>query len=184
MRHTRGEKEKNYMSKKQSTTHKKTATKNTGFFAWLHGLFCFKKSVGKIYKTTDGNLRGDKTNTKSRSVIAIQQRRSDGAVAVTKVHSKKGRNPSDRSKYIQGVELTPKKHPALKEPSIVEKRAIFGQKEGKTYTPLYPQKMRETGDKLKGKELRKVRKGIQNDTKDHRKTYKKTVKRWKKRFKK
>lgn len=172
------------MPKKKSNAPKRTVTKNTGFFAWLHGLFCFKKSVGKIYKTTDGNLGGDRTNTKSRSVIAIQQRRSDGAVAVTKVHSKKGKNPSDRSKYIQGIELTPKKHPALKKPSIVEKRAIFGQKEGKTYKPIRIRDLEDTGDKLKGKELRKVRKGIQNDTKDHRKTYKKTVKRWKKRFKK
>lgn len=143
-----------------------------------------RSSVGKIYKTTDGNLGNKSKSKKPRNVIAVEQRKSDGAIAVAKIHSKKGKNAADRSKYIQGVTLSPNKHPALKEPSIVEKRAIFGKKDGKNYSPLYPQMMRETGDKLDRKELQKVKSGIQNDAKEYRKTYKKVKKRWKQGFKK
>ncbi len=71
-----------------------------------------KTSVGKIYKTTDGNLGGDKTNTKPRRVIAVEQRKTDGAIAVTKIHKKEGKDPKDRSRYIQDVELDPRKHPS------------------------------------------------------------------------
>lgn len=143
-----------------------------------------KSSVGKIYKTTDGNLGGDKSNKKPRKVIAIEQRKSDGAIAVTKIHKKEGKDPKDRSRYIQDVELDPRKHPSLKEPSIVEKRAIFGRKDETGYKPIHERDLDDTGDKLKGKELRKVRKGIQNDDPKHRKTYNKTKRRWKKGFKK
>lgn len=144
-----------------------------------------KSSVGKIYKTTDGNLGGDKSNKKPRKVIAIEQRKSDGAVVVTKIYSKKGKNAADKSKYIQDVELQPgKKHQSITEPSIVSKRAIFGRKEEDNFSPITPQSMTTANDKLKKGELRKVRKGIQSDTKKHRKTYKKTVRRWKKGFKK
>lgn len=142
-----------------------------------------RSSVGKIYKTTDGNLGNKSKSKKPRNVIAVEQRKSDGAIAVAKIHSKKGKNAADRSKYIQGVTLSPKQHPSLKEPSIVEKRAIFGKKDGTNYSPLYPQKMVDTGDKLKGKELCAVRKGIQNDTREHKKNYEKTKKRWQKGFK-
>lgn len=142
-----------------------------------------KSSVGKIYKTTDGNLGGDKTNTKPRRVIAVEQRKMDGAIVVTKIHRKEGRDPTDKKKYIQNVELDPKQHPSLTDPSIVEKRAIFGQKTETGYKPIHERNLQDTGDSLKGKELCKVRRGIQNDTKEHRKTYKKTKKRWKKGFK-
>lgn len=142
-----------------------------------------RSSVGKIYKTTDGYLGGNKSNKKPRRVVTVAQRKSDGAIAVAKIHKKEGKDPKDRSKYIQGVELSPKKHPSLTEPSIVEKRAIFGQKNGNSYSPIYPTDVVDTGDRLKGKELCKVKRGIQNDTKKHRKTYKKTLKRWGKGFK-
>ena len=142
-----------------------------------------RSSVGKIYKTTDGNLGNKSKSKKPRNVIAVEQRKSDGAIAVAKIHSKKGKNAAARSKYIQGVTLSPNKHPALKEPSIVEKRAIFGKKGGKDFRPIHARDLEPTGDKLKGKELRAVRKGIQNDTKEHRESYEKTKKRWQKGFK-
>ena len=137
-----------------------------------------KSAVGNIYKTTDGYLGGNKNNKKRRSVIAIAQRASDGAIAVAKVHGKKGKDTTNKSKYIQNLELSPKKHPALKEPSIVEKRAIFGLKEGKSYKPIQIRDLEDTGDKLKGKELKAVQDGIQNDTENHRKTYENTKKKW------
>ena len=143
-----------------------------------------KSSVGKIYKTTDGNLGNQSPkNRKPRNVVAVEQRKSDGAIAVAKIHRKEGRDPTDKKKYIQNVELDPKQHPSLTDPSIVEKRAIFGQKTETGYKPIHERNLQDTGDSLKGKELCKVRRGIQNDMKEHRKTYKKTKKRWKKGFK-
>ena len=93
-----------------------------------------KSAVGNIYKTTDGYLGGNKNNKKRRSVIAIAQRASDGA--------------------------------------------IFGLKEGKSYKPIQIRDLEDTGDKLKGKELKAVQDGIQNDTENHRKTYENTKKKW------
>lgn len=132
--------------------------------------------VKKIYKTTDGLFMGRTDITKPRRVAAIEQRKDDGALAVVKIYSKKGR---DGKLYIDKLVLKPEDHGSLTEDSIVGSKLLVGIKtkteSGEEYKPLFERDFTETGDRLTKKEHKAIKKGIRN---------KWTAKKWKKHFKK
>lgn len=137
--------------------------------------------VGKIFITTDGFFNDKPHIKKPRRVVAVHQRKDDGAVAVSKIHSKEEKKGNA---YIENVVLLPEEHPSLTKESIVSSSVIFGvKKKDGTYKALYKSDFNDTNDKLSKKEIRKVQKNVQSDTKQHRKTYKRTVKKWKNHFK-
>ena len=74
-----------------------------------------KSSVGKIYKTTDGNLGNQSPkNRKPRNVVAVEQRKSDGAIAVAKIRKKENRNSAryeEAFKTIRKNTVRPTKRP-------------------------------------------------------------------------
>lgn len=145
-----------------------------------------KKSVRKIYKTTDGYFTARSDIKKPRRVAAIDQRKDDGALAVVKIHSKKDKNGNH---YVDKVVLKPEKHCSLTEDSIVESRVYIGVKEetpeGKTiFKPIFERDMSDTGDKLTNRELKNIKKEAGGSTRKNRKTQKTTLKKWRKHFKK
>lgn len=144
-----------------------------------------KSDVKKIYKTTDGIFTGRADIDKPRRVAAIEQRKDDGALAVMKIYSKKGKGGKS---YITGLVLKPENHISLTEDSIIERRVYIGIKveteEGVTFKPIFRGDLSETGDMLTGKELRKVRKGAGGTTKQHKKTLKRKMRLWRNHFKK
>lgn len=135
-----------------------------------------KSDVRKIYKTTDGFFTGRSDIDKTRRVAAVEQRKDDGALAVVKVYSKKGK---DGKAYIDKLVLLPDEHSSLTEESIVGTKLYVGVKEktkaGERFKPIFRGDLTETDDALTKKEHKAVKRGIRN---------KKTVKRWKKHFKK
>lgn len=146
-----------------------------------------KKSsdVKKIYKTTDGMLTNRPDIDKPRRVVAVAQRKDDGALAVSKIRSKKGKGGKS---YIDDLVLKPKKHSSLTEDSIVERRVYIGVKvedeKGTTYKPIFRGDLSDTGDKLSNREYRKVKKGVRGKTKQHKKTFKEKMRQWRNHFKK
>lgn len=141
-----------------------------------------KKVVKKIYKTTDGIFNGRDDIRKPRPVAVVDQR-DDGALAVVKIHSKKGK---DGKMYIDKLVLTPCKHSSLTEDSIVENRVYIGfTKNGdqKVHIPIYSRDLEDLNDELTQTEYKKVMKGIKGDTKDKKQKYKKKMKKWHKHFK-
>ena len=129
-----------------------------------------KKSVRKIYKTTDGLFNSRPEIKKPRRVAAIDQRKDDGALAVVKIYSKKDKS----GKYIiDKLVLTPDKHSSLTEDSVIGNQVIFGVKDGNKFIPIYERDLKDTGDKLTRKEHKKVKQGVANDTTQHRRTYRK-----------
>ena len=149
---------------------------------------CWKKKKGsdvkKIYKTTDGTLTNRPDIDKPRRVVAVDQRKDDGALAVAKIRSRKGKGGKS---YITALILKPEDHISLTEESIVEKRVYIGIKieteEGTTFKPIFERDLSDTGDRLTNKEYRKVKKGVSGDTKQHKQTYKRKMRRWRKHFK-
>ena len=144
-----------------------------------------KKDKRKIFKTTDGYFTDRADIKKPRRVAAIDQRRDDGALAVTKIYSKKDKSGK---RYIDKLVLKPKDHSSLTEDSLVGNNVLIavkvktpdGQEE---YKPIFKGELEETGDKLKIKEYVEVKRKISNDTPQHRKTYKAKMKKWHKHFK-
>ena len=140
--------------------------------------------VKKIYKTTDGMLTNRLDIDKPRRVAAIDQRKDDGALAVVKIRSRKGKGGKP---YIKEVVLKPENHISLTEESIVEKRVYIGVKieteNGTTFKPIFRRDLTDTGDRLTNAEYRKVKKGVFGETKQHKKTHKRKMKRWHKHFK-
>lgn len=142
---------------------------------------CWKKKerkrsdIKKIYKTTDGIFTGRPDINKPRRVAAIEQRKDDGALAVVKIYSKKGR---DGKLYIDKFVLKPEDHGSLTEESIVGSKLLVGIKikteSGEEYKPLYERDFTETDDRLTKAEHKAIKKGLRN---------KGTVKKWKKHFK-
>ena len=134
-----------------------------------------RSDVKKIYKTTDGLFTGRADITKPRRVAAIDQRKDDGALAVVKIYSKKGR---DGKLYIDKLVLKPEDHGSLTEDSIVGSKLLVGIKitteSGEEYKPLFERDFAETGDRLTKAEHKAIKKGIRN---------KGTAKKWKKHFK-
>ena len=143
-----------------------------------------KSAVSNIYKTTDGYLGGKPKIKKPRTVATIDQRKKDGAVAVVKISSKKGKEDKIGKTFIPNFELKPEDHAALKETSIVSRQVIVGIKDKDGFKPILTRDLTKTNDKLSRKELKTIRKAVHNDTKQHRKTHKKKMKKWRKGFKK
>lgn len=143
-----------------------------------------RSAKGKIFKTTDGFLGNYPTNKKSRRVAAVDQRKTDGAVAVVKIYKKRGKEEKIGKTYIPDLELTPEKHSSLTEVSIVGRQVIFGVREGDTFRPILTRNLEATGDKLTRGELRKIQKEVQNYCKRYRKTYERKRRKWHKGFKK
>lgn len=92
-----------------------------------------KKDVGKIYTTTDGYFADNPRNKKKRHVVVVDQRRSDGAVAVSKLHSQK----EGRKGCINNLVLSPQKHETLTKDTVVERRVIHGVKRNGKHKPIY-----------------------------------------------
>ncbi len=139
------------------------------------------KEVGKIYKTTDGYLSDNPTNKKKRNVVVVEQRKKDGAVAVSKIRSKKGNNGKN---YVDGLTLSPTEHKGITKPSVVETRVIFGVKRKGEHTPILRKDLTATKDKLTRREMRKVNKQKGGKTKQNKQTYRNTRRKWKNGFKK
>lgn len=148
------------------------------------GLFKKKKrnNEGKIYQTTDGFFYDNniKRNKKKRLVVAVNQR-DDGALAVAKIHSKKGKKDKN---YIKGVKLIPKDHPSLTEESVVSNRIIWGAKRKKGMKPIKDYDLIYSNDNLSTKELKIVQRRINGKSIRNRISYKKTLKKWNNHFKK
>ena len=165
------------------------------FFDWLSGLFSKKKKsdVGKIYKTTDGYFTQNPAITKKRRVAVIDQRDSDGALAVTKIYSKYEENGKERKgkAYIADLTLSPKKHSSLKKDSVVGNQVYIGTRKAGAKTPaeknfqaIFKGDLQPTTDNLTKKELKTIRDKLQNDTLEHRATHERTMQKWHNGFKK
>ena len=141
-----------------------------------------KSAVKKILKTTDGYFNDKPAIDKTRRVAVVEQRKDDGALAVVKLYSQKGRKGSA---FIANLVLTPEEHAALTENSIVGSQVIIGvKKQDGTFKPIFIRELEETDDQLTDQELMKVKKGVHNDNPKHRKTYKNKMKKWRHHFKK
>lgn len=174
-------------AKKNPAARKRAAGKKKGLFGWLKGLMKRsdaspkkvtkkKGEVRKIYKTTDGFFTQNPNIKKKRRVAVIDQRKKDGALAVTKIYSKEGRSGKA---YVDKVVLKPEKHSSLTKESIVGSQVIIGTKSfNKKYAAIYKSDLEATGDRLTKKEHRSIKKAVHNDTKGHRKTYKKKMRKW------
>lgn len=137
------------------------------------------KEVGKIYKTTDGYLSNNPANKKKRNVVVVEQRKKDGAVAVSKIRSKKGNNEKN---YVDGLTLLPTEHKGITKPSVVETRVIFGVKRGGKHTPIFASDIEKTRDRLTKKEMRKLNKQKGGKSTQNRRTFRKTRKKWRNGF--
>ncbi len=141
-----------------------------------------KTDVGKIYKTTDGFFTQNDDITKPRRVAVIKKRKDDGAVAVVKIYSAKGKKGNN---YIKGVILLPEKHSSLTEPSIVGSKVYIGTK-GKNgkHRPIMERDLSDTNDKLTRRERQKISRKAGGPTRKNKKTSRKKIRLWKKHFKK
>ncbi len=139
-----------------------------------------KVKRGDILKTTDGFLRDNPTYKKDRPVVVYAKRKDDGALAISKIHTKKGKDPKN---YISNLTLEPQTHTSLTDTSVIEKRVIFGVKDkSNNYKPIYSSDLIKTSDRLNFNERHKQKKGAGGDTKKNKKTLKTTIKKWKKHF--
>ena len=173
--------------KKKPAARKRAAGKKKGFLGWLKGLIKRKKKthkratkrkgdVRKIYKTTDGYFTQNPKIKKKRRVAVIDQRKKDGALAVTKIYSKEGKSGKA---YIDKPVLKPEKHSSLTQDSIVGRQVIIGTKnKEKEFQTIQARDLEPTDDKLTKKEHRSIKKAVHNDTKEHRKTYKEKMRKW------
>lgn len=162
------------------------------FFDWLSGLFSKKKKsdIGKIYWTNDGYFTQHENpkKTKPRPVAVVDQRKSDGALAVAKLHKKDGKSGKD---CIDGLVIKASEHTSLKDDSIVERRVIIGTRKSgvksesdKNHRPIFARELTPTNDKLTKAEMEAVLGGVQNDTPKHRATHEQTMRKWHDGFKK
>lgn len=158
--------------------------KKKSFWAKLKDFFTKKKKpskkkgsdVRKIYKTTDGYFTQNQNIKKKRRVVVIDQRKKDGALAVCKIYSAKGKSGKS---YINNLILKPENHPSLTEDSLVGSQVLIGTKgKDKKFNAIYKGDLEPTEDKLTRKEHRKVKKAVQNDTKEHRKTHERKMAKW------
>lgn len=140
-----------------------------------------KSDVGKIYKTTDGYFTQNSKQRKPRNVVVYDQRKDDGALAVSKIYSKDGKSGSA---YVEGFTLSATDHPALTEESIVGNQVHIASKDkqGK-YKPIFKGDLVDTGDQLTKKERRTLKRKGGGAEKKHKKTTKRTLKKWRKHFK-
>ena len=141
-----------------------------------------KPDVKQIYKTTDGYLSGNARNKKPRHVVVVDQRVDDGALAVSKIHSKEGKKGDWHIKHLT---LKPKKHESLTKPSAVEHRVIVGVKEPgtKRYKPIKSRDMQKTNDRVTNCEYKRIKRGLGGKTRANRTTAKNTLAKWHNHFK-
>ncbi len=174
-------------SKVRSSTSKRTSTASKTKTRKRR-----KSDVGKIYTTTDGYFTQNPAITKNRRIAVIDQRDSDGALAVTKIYSKYDENGKERKgkAYIPGLTLSPKKHSSLKKDSVVGTQVHIGTKKAgvktpaeKNYRPIYVRELTRTRDKLSKEELEVVQANVKNDTPEHRATHMRTMQKWHNGFK-
>ena len=143
-------------------------------------------AVGKIYTTTDGFFTNRSDIKKTRIVAVVEKRKDDGAIGVVKIYKKKGKEAKQKEgkRYIPDLTLSPSKHKALTEDSIVGRNVIFGVKEHDIYTALYPRAFLKTKDKLTASEIKTVQMEVHNDTPEHRQSYEVKKQKWENHFKK
>lgn len=144
-----------------------------------------KIKPGDILKTTDGYLRNNPENKKTRPIVVFDKRKDDGALAISKIHSKDGKKERD---YITNLNLQPKKHNALTKTSVIERRVVFGIKtkdenNKTTFKPIYGSDLTKTSDKLTRSERHRYKANAGGSTKQNKQTLKNTTKKWKKHFK-
>lgn len=139
-----------------------------------------KRVKGKIYKTTDGYLGDKAVNKKPRHVVVVEQRKKDGAVAVSKIY---GADDKNDKHVIDDLLLKPKDHKALTKDSYVGTRVYFGVKRNNEYTPINTRDFDSTDDKLTKSEMKKVNKQKGGKAKKNRKTYRNTRRKWENGFK-
>lgn len=144
-----------------------------------------KIKPGDILKTTDGFFANDSTNKKTRPIVVFDKRKDDGALAVSKIHSKDGK---DIKNIIDNFNLQPQNHSALTKTSVIEKRVIFGVKtkdenNKTTFKPIYGSDLTKTSDKLTRSERHRYKANAGGSTKQNKQTLKSTTKKWKKHFK-
>ena len=194
---SRSSKARNSSSKGRSTSSKtksrSSASKRTSLASKTKTRARRKSDVGKIYKTTDGYFTQNPAITKKRRVAVIDQRASDGALAVTKIYSKYDENGKERKgkAYIDDLTLLPKKHSSLKQDSVVGNQVHIGTRKAgvkppaeKNFQPIFKGDLQSTTDKLTKKELKTIRDKLQNDTLEHRATHERTMQKWHDGFKK
>lgn len=168
-------------SKKKSA--KKAQTKQTTKKPPKKATIKKESAVRKIFKTTDGALSNAPRVKKERNVAAIEQRKDDGALAVVKIFSEEGKEEKIGKTFIPNLVLTPEQHSALTKRSIVGRQVIVGIKQGDSFKPIFIGDLEKTDDKLTRRELRKIRKQVNNNSHKNRRTYKKKIKRWRRHFK-
>ena len=139
-----------------------------------------KSEKVRIYKTTDGYFADNPKNKKKRNVVVVEQRKKDGAIAVSKIF---GADEKSGDFYIDDLELKPSEHSSLTKNSLVERRVKFGVKRNGNHTPIYIRDLKPTNDKLTKKEMRKVNKQKGGKTVKNRRTYRSTRSNWKQGFK-
>ena len=140
-----------------------------------------KSAIGKIYKTTEGFLRGNKRNKEVRRIVVIDQR-DDTAIAFSKIYSLKGKEKKINKSFVPNLILRPEEHPSLTEDSIVgDNFKISRNKDGNPIT-IYPDELNETNDQVTSQELKIIKDSVINKN-PHKKTRKRTIKKWKKHFK-
>ncbi len=141
-----------------------------------------KSAVGKIYKTTDGFLSDNPKNRKKRNVVAVEQRKLDGAIAVCKVFGKDEKKTGDF--YVDNLTLSPKDHPALTKDSLVERRVTWGVKRNGKHKAIFIRELKDTNDKLTKREFQLVKRQAGGKTSKHKQTYRNTRRKWKSGFNK
>lgn len=137
------------------------------------GLFR-KKDVGKIYTTTDGYFADNPRNKKKRHVVVVDQRKRDGAIAVSKLHSQK----EGQKGCINNLVLSPKKHAALTKDTVVERRVIHGVKRDGKHKPIYQNEFSPTKSRLGLFEFLRVKKGVGGRTRREKSIYRSTRRKW------
>lgn len=138
----------------------------------------YRSDVGKIMKTTDGYFANDPKNKKRRFLVVVDQRKDDGAVAVSKLHE----NKPGRKHILKGFILKPSKHSALAKDTVIDE-SIEIQKD-RNKTPIMPRDLTDTDDKLTWREKRKLKRRAGGSTRKHRRTTRRKLKRWHNHFRK
>ena len=143
-----------------------------------------KSDIGKIYKTTEGFLRGNKRNKEVRRIVVIDQR-DDTAIAYSKIYSLEGKEDKlDEGKdFVKDLILKPEDHSSLTEDSIIGNNFKINRNKCGTPVTIYPDELEETNDKVTSEELKTINDSIIKKNK-YKKSRKSKIKKWKNHFKK
>ena len=142
--------------------------------------------VRKIYTTTDGYFIQNPRNKKPRPVAVIDQRKSDGAVALLKIHSAEGKSGK---RFLDDPILSEENHSALTQKSIIDNHVIVatkvqGQSNGEAkYNNIYPNELTPTKDELTKKEHKAIMTNLGNGNEKVQKSSENLLDRWHNDFK-